>query len=145
MKPAGATTRGANRVDAIDQVVRARERLVPRSSSDVFDLGGDEPEVDRDRDEPGTGERDIELHPLQAVVGEQRDSIALDQTETRKCVGEARCALVPLREGQRPAGVADTDPVRLQSRLRRDDIGDSQQMTHGKRRARSASSHEVSA
>ena len=50
---------------------------------DVLDLGGDQAEVDRHRDEPGRGERHVDLHPLHAVVGEERDAVALDEAERR--------------------------------------------------------------
>ena len=49
--------------------------------------------------------------PLDAVEGEQRDTIALDEAEVRKRVGKARRALVPLRERQRAAGILSFWPV----------------------------------
>ena len=80
---------------------------------DVLDLGADQPEVDRHRDEPGARERDVDLHPLDAVVGEQRDAVALGEAEAEQRVGEAARALVPLRERERAARIARADLVGL--------------------------------
>ena len=133
------------RLDPLDEVALRDKCSCVAVRRDVLDLRGNEAKVDGDRDHPRARERDVELHPLDAVEGEQRDTIALDEAEVRERVGKARRALVPLRERQRTAGIAHRDLVRLQPCVRRDDLGNGQQMTHGWRRARSASSQVVSA
>src|SRR5258708_5718546 len=58
----------ADRRHAPDQVVLHHECASVTVLGYILDFGSDEAEVDRHRDQPGTGKCDIELHPLKAVV-----------------------------------------------------------------------------
>ena len=64
------------------------------------------------RDEARFGERDVDLHPFDAVVGEQRDAIALLKAQTEKRVGELARARVPFLERQRAARIARAELCR---------------------------------
>jgi hypothetical protein len=57
------------------------ERAGLAALRDVLDFGTSKSEVDRDRDQPGSGERDVHLHPLDAVVRQQCDTIPLRQAQ----------------------------------------------------------------
>ncbi len=95
---------------------------------------------------PARARRDVHLHPLDAVVAEQRHAVALAQAEAEERVGEPVGTLAPLREGDGAARVARADLVGRKARLGGDDLCDVEQ--HGlqsPRRARSASSQAVSA
>jgi hypothetical protein len=98
---------------------------------DVPDLGCEQAKVDGHRDEPRFRERDVDLHPLDAVVGENRHAIATLEAEPQQSVCEAAGPRVPLRVGKRTARIARADLVRLQSCVRGEDLPHVEDRPHG--------------
>ena len=85
--------------------IRARGAVL----QDVGDLLLAQAEVDRHHDQAGLRGGGVDLHPLDAVVGEHGDPVALAGAEAEQAVGETARPAVPLPEIHRnshPAVVA---------------------------------------
>ncbi len=122
---------GADAVDQRAQFVLHDERARLAVADDVRRLGAGEAEVDRHRHQAGARQRDVDLEPLQRVVGQQRDAIALDEAQAQQRVGQRTGAFVPRDVAQRALRVARADLVRLHARVRGDRFGEGQQVAHG--------------
>jgi hypothetical protein len=92
---------GADGVDAFEQVVLHDQGPRVAMLHDVVDLRTGEAEVDRHCDQSGPREPDIELQPLDAVVGQECDAVTLPEAEPVQGVGQPGRALMPLGETQR--------------------------------------------
>jgi hypothetical protein len=124
----------ADGVQLADELVLHDQRLRLAMLDDVLNLRPLEPEVDGDRDQPRARQRHIHLHPLDAVVREERDAIALGQPKSQERPRKPARPLVPLAEGQRASRIARTDLLGLETSMRRDDVGNGENARHGRPR-----------
>ena len=97
---------------------------------DVLDLRRDEAEIDGHRDDSRFGERDIHLHPFDAVVGEERNAIPLLEAQAEERVGELARPRVPLLERHRAARIERAELVGQKPRVRGDDFAKIEDGSH---------------
>ena len=86
----------ADGLDLVDEFVLHHAGARPAVLHDVGDLRRREAEVDRHGHQPGSRQRHVHLHPFDAVVGQQRDTVALGQAQPEQPVGQPRRAFVPV-------------------------------------------------
>jgi hypothetical protein len=98
--------------------------------SDMRDLGPDEAKVDRHRDQSGSRHRDTHFHPLDTVVGQQGNAVALLKAQREQGVSEPACAPVPLTKRQRSLRVSHAYFVGLEPRGRSKDLCHCEQLAH---------------
>ena len=79
---------------------------------DEPDLGGDEPKIDRDRNQACLGHRRIDLEPLDPIPGEHRDTVTFCEAEAEPGVGKPAGARVAGGKRQGAVQVARPDPIR---------------------------------
>ena len=97
---------------------------------DVADLRPDQPEVDRHRDQAGFGQRRVDFQPFEAVVGKDRDPVALVEPDPDQGVGKPAGAIVPLTERHRSRQIAPARLIRKQPRVHGDDLAEMEHLGH---------------
>src|SRR5580704_757729 len=97
---------------------------------DVLNILAAQPEIDRHRNDSGKRRRCIDSQPLDAIVGENADAIALAQPDPRKRIGEPAGALIPQPKRHAAFKVARADLFRTETPIRRQHVADVSQLTH---------------
>ena len=126
---------------------RAQQRVLDDEGAraaigrDIGDLAPDQAEVDRHGDQPGFGGRGIDLQPLDAVVGQDRDPVALLEPEAAQRVGQPARARVPLAKGHPALEIGRADPLGIEPRVGGQDLAKIQQRQH--RPLRAGSPHQT--
>ena len=121
---------GADLLDEAEQLVLDDQRRGLRILDDVAHVGAGEPEVDRQRDQPGLGRGGEDLQPLDAVVGEDGDAIALGQPQPQQRVAKTAGTLVPLPEAHHPLEIARAGRLAQHASVYRQHLTDGQQLFH---------------
>jgi len=80
---------------------------------DVLHLRCRKPEHERHAKEAALCGRAVEIHPFDAVVGENRETVALLETQIGKSIREPAGPLIPLFEGKLLVKVFRSDLVRV--------------------------------
>ncbi len=133
--------RVANLFDRAQKRVLDDEGAGATIGRDIDDLAPDQAEVDRHGDQPGFGGGGIDLQPLDAVVGEDRDPVALLEPETPQRVGQPARARIPRAKGHPALEIGRADPLGIKPRVGGQDLAKIQERQH--RQLRAGSPHQT--
>ena len=144
----GAIARGARTKAEVDEAIRPDRQIATDLFGEVDEfilndqgrgLGvlddklnflGRQAKVDGQRNQAGLCRRRIDFAPLDAVVGEDRDTIAFGQTEADQGIGQTARPFVPLGESHRTFQIPGADAVWRQPRMDREHLSEVQEVLH---------------
>jgi hypothetical protein len=96
----------------------------------VGNLRAGQAEIDRHCNQSRSGQRNINFHPFQAVIGEQADTVTGFQARTQQAIGKTARAIIPLCVIERSARITGTEFLGHQPGIRGDGIREGEELAH---------------